>query len=133
MKKIVAISISIIVLFIGIYCAVIDTKQTVFNLNNGVKITTTLEYNKLNSIYTATVRVENRWVENGLLDFFNPVLIKVTGLTADNVKRVDTVYYYRNFKNYGNYYESRKSTDQMKYKTFKEIKRVEISTLMEDW
>ena len=133
MKKIVAISISLIVLFIGIYSAVIDTKQFVFNFDNGVKVTTIMEYNKFNGILTCTVRVKNRWLENGFLEFFNPVLITVSGLTENDKNIFDVNFRYRTFTYKDNYYESYSMTDKLQYKHFKEIKKAEARTLMENW
>jgi hypothetical protein len=133
MKKIVAISVGIIALLVVFYCCIVDSKRAVFNLDNGVKVTTIMEYNKLSGVFTSIVRVENKWVENGFLEFINPVLITVSGLTENNKNILDVKFRYRTFT-YGNgYYESMSSTDRLQYKHFKEIKRVEISTLMENW
>lgn len=133
MKKIIAISICIIVLFIISYCAIVDSKQAVFNLDNGVKVTTIMEYNKLSGVFTSVVQVENKWVENGFLEFINPVLITVSGLTEKNKNILDVNFRYRTFTYQNGCYESMSSTDRLQYKHFKEIKRVEISTLMENW
>ena len=133
MKKIVAISVGIIVLLILFCCCIVDTKQAVFNLDNGVKVTTIMEYNKLSGVFTSVVQVENKWVENGFLEFINPVLITVNGLTENNKSILDVNFRYRTFTYQNGYYESMSSTDKLQYKHFKEIKRVEISTLMENW
>lgn len=133
MKKIVAISIGIIALLIVFCCCIVDTKQAVFNLDNGVKVTTIMEYNKLNGVFTSVVQVENKWVENGFLEFINPVLITASGLTENNKNILDVNFRYRTFKYQNGCYESMSSTDKLQYKHFKEIKRVEISTLMENW
>lgn len=133
MKKIVAISIGIIVLLIVFCCCVVDSKRAVFNLDNGVKVTTIMEYNKLSGVTTSVVQVENKWVENGFLEFINPVLITVSGLTENNKNIFDANFRYRTFTYQNGCYESMSSTDKLQYKHFKEIKRVEISTLMENW
>ena len=133
MKKIVAISIGIIVLLILFCCCIVDTKQAVFNLDNGVKVTTVMEYNKLSGVFTSVVRVENKWVENGFLEFINPVLITASGLTEDGKNILDVKFRYRTFTYQNGCYESMSATDRLQYKHFKEMKRVEISTLMENW
>ena len=133
MKKIVAISIGIIVLLIVFYCCIVDSKRAVFNLDNGVKVTTIMEYNKLSGVFTSVVQVENKWVENGFLEFINPVLITVNGLTENNKSILDVKFRYRTFTYQNGCYESMSSTDRLQYKHFKEIKKVEITTLMENW
>lgn len=133
MKKIVAISVGIIALLILFCCCIIDSKRAVFNLDNGVKVTTIMEYNKLSGVFTSVVQVENKWVENGFLEFINPVLITASGLTADNKNILDVKFRYRTFTYQNGCYESMSATDRLQYKHFKEIKRVEISTLMENW
>lgn len=133
MKKIAAISIGIIVLLIVFCCCIVDSKRAVFNLDNGVKVTTIMEYNKLSGVFTSVVQVENKWVENGFLEFINPVLITVNGLTENNKSILDVKFRYRTFTYQNGCYESMSSTDRLQYKHFKEIKRVEITTLMENW
>lgn len=133
MKKIVAISVCIAFLLILFHCCIIDSKQTAFNLNNGVKVITIMEYNKLNGVFTSVVKVENKWVENGFLEFINPVLITVNGLTENNKSILDVNFRYRTFTYRNGCYQSMSSTDRLQYKHFKEIKRVEIKTLMENW
>ena len=133
MKKIIAISLGIIALLIVFCCCIVDTKQAVFNLDNGVKVTTIMEYNKLSGVFTSVVQVENKWVENGFLEFINPVLITVSGLTENNKNILDVKFRYRTFTYQNGCYESMSSTDRLQYKHFKEIKRVEIRTLMENW
>ena len=133
MKKIVAISIGIIDLFICLYCASFDSKQAVFNLDNGVKVTSIMQYNKVSGVLTSIVRVENKWVENGFLEFINPVLITVRGLTSNNKSILDVNFRYRTFTYQNVCYESMSSTDKLQYKYFKEMKKVEINTLMENW
>lgn len=133
MKKIVAISIGIIISLVVFYACVVDSKQAVFNLDNGVKVTTIMEYNKLSGVLTAVVRVENKWLQNGFLEFINPVLITASGLTENNKSIFDVNFRYRTFTYQNGCYESMSTTDKLQYRHFKEVKRVEISTLMEDW
>lgn len=133
MKKIVVISIGIIVLLIIFCCCIVDSKRAVFNLDNGVKVTTIMEYNKLSGVFTSVVQVENKWVENGFLEFINPILITASGLTENNKNILDINFRYRTFTYQNGCYESMSSTDRLQYKHFKEIKRVEITTLMENW
>ena len=123
----------IIILLIVFCCSILDSKRAVFNLDNGVRVTTIMEYNKLSGVFTSIVRVENRWMENGFLEFINPVLITVSGLTEKNKNILDVNFRYRTFTYQNGCYESMSSTDRLQYKHFKEIKRVEIKTLMGNW
>lgn len=133
MKKIVVISIGIIVLLIVFCCCIVDSKQSNFYLNNGIKIVAIMQYNRLDNTFTSTVKVEDGWASNGFLEFLNPVVLTVTGLTFKGENRVDVHYHYRDFIGSGGHHEASKKTNQMRYKTFKEIKKVEISSLIANW
>lgn len=135
MKKIVAISVGILLALglISSYFFIFETKQAVFNLSNGVIITTTLQYNKIAHTATATAIVENKWLDNGFIDFFNPEVLTVNYYAENGYKVADVHYKYRGFQNYGNYYEGTKSTKTLPYSTFKYIKKVEIETVISKW
>ena len=104
-----------------------------FDFYNGIKVTVDMDFNRMDKTFTTAVKIADGWSTNGFLEFFNPVILTVTGLTADDVQRVEIKYHYRDFVDCGNYHRSGKTTDRMPYKTFKEIKQVKIKTVVSEW
>ena len=133
MKKIVAISVGILLILYIISYMLIDSMTSEFDFYNGIKVTVDMDYNKIDNNFTSVVKIADGWSTNGFLEFFNPVILTVTGLTADDIQRVEIKYHYRDFVDYGNYHRSGKTTDRMPYKTFKEIKKVKINTVVSEW
>lgn len=102
-----------------------------FDLPNGINMPVKMVHN-FDDTMTMTVRVENGWVDNGLYQIFNPVILKVAMLDKDNNKTVEISFRHADFIRYGEYREAKK-IQPMSFYDFNRSKTAGINGLIMEW
>ena len=129
-RKIVIIIAILFALFYA-YEFICSYKFIRFDLPNGINMPVTMVHH-FDDTMTMTVRVENGWVDNGLYQIFNPIILKVAMLDKDNNKTVEISFRHADFIRYGEYREAKK-TQHMSFNDFNRSKTAGINGLIMEW